>query len=224
MTNIIEDTLRKAFKDMDPVTGHFPSWPCQGCGKELDGEYGPNPAETYAGTFNGLCYTCTGKSPFVVSIAELDNARLVSWPPHLPSWRRDRETFYGYEDCQHCEGLGAKRAYRPRSSVSGGGPLWERCSSCGPRYWDHPRRRWLQAREDLLARATQARFTHLLDQAALAELGVKRASRKRLNEAAQALPEDHVSAIRALVIARYVAIKVRLNVLRDDIYATRSPA
>lgn len=224
MTNIIEETIRKAFRDMDPITGHFPSWPCQGCGKELDGENGRNPAETYAGTFNGLCYACTAAAPFVVSIAELDGARDVSWPPHCPAWRRDREDFYAYEDCEICDGMGATRAYRTRSIVSGGGPFWERCPSCGPRYWNHPRRRWLQAREDLLARAAQARFTHLLDQAALAELGVKRASRKRLNEAAQALPEEHVAAIRTLVMARYVAIKVRLNVHRDRIYATRSPA
>lgn len=105
----IEDTLKSAYKDMDPSTGMFPAdWRCKACGKVLNAD-GNHPAELYAGTFTGLCYSCERGGPYVVPGSELpDGARLVSHPPACPSWRRDRTEHWAYPDCEDCGGKGAR--------------------------------------------------------------------------------------------------------------------
>lgn len=122
---MIEDTLKRAYKDMDEKTGMFPAdWRCSNCGKQLNAD-GNHPAELYAGTFNGLCYACTSGPAFVVKGSELpDGARLVSHPPACPSWRRDRTTHWAYPDCVECKGLGAKRRY------TWSGDFMEYCRPC----------------------------------------------------------------------------------------------
>lgn len=217
MTNAIETALKRAFKDMDPHTGMFPEdWTCLRCGKVLNAD-GGHPAELYAGTFTGLCYPCTSAGPFVVSIAELDGAQKVSWPPHCPAWRRDRETFYGYPDCETCKGFGvagARRGYQaPRL----------RCEACSNRYWHHPRRAWASARDSLIHKAAEARYQRLMDQAALAALGTKRASRKRISEAIAALPVDEVAAIRTAVLAKFDPLRKRHSAITERIYAASPP-
>ena len=113
-----------------------PDWWCTGCGRQLN-EGGRRPAELYAGTFTGLCTGCMGKGPWVTEISVLDGARRVSWPPHCPSWRRDREVHIAYEDCGTCAGLGLETpAYR---SWSGGGQY---CRPCISRYSSHALRVW----------------------------------------------------------------------------------
>jgi hypothetical protein len=105
----IKQTLDRAYKDMDPSTGMFPAdWACKVCGKTLNAD-GNHPAELYAGTFTGLCYTCERGGPYVVPGSELpDGGRRVSHPPACPSWRRDRTDHWGYPDCENCKGQGAK--------------------------------------------------------------------------------------------------------------------
>jgi hypothetical protein len=123
------DVWKAAYKDMDPVTGHFPSHLCLGgCGKMLDDENGRNPAETYAGTYTGLCYRCSMGPPVVMAVFTFDGAQKVSWPPSCPSWRRSRETFYGYPECENCKGMGATRGWNNHS------PIWNHCKDCLKRF------------------------------------------------------------------------------------------
>ena len=107
---------------------------CKQCGAEMNPN-GHRPAELYAGTFTGLCYRCERGGAYVVE--ELDTGvALVSHPPHCPSWRRDRETFYWYTDCQNpkCR-KGKITISRPYPQ---GGPYPKQCDECGRRHWDHP--------------------------------------------------------------------------------------
>jgi hypothetical protein len=143
---VIADLLERAYRDMDKSTGMFPSdWTCKGCGKVLNAD-GGHPAELYAGTFNGLCYACTGRSGFVVETFE-DGCQLWSYPPHCPSWRRDRETAYGYADCPDCKGSG-----RVAPSRGQFGPIPKHCSDCLARHYkkgDKYDTRDVFSREDL---------------------------------------------------------------------------
>lgn len=83
---------------------------CRRCRALLHGQGSGYPAETYLGTYNGLCYPCTGRPPEVVGHYS-DGAVLVDHPPHCPSWRRSRERFFAWADCQTCQGLGVKWKY-----------------------------------------------------------------------------------------------------------------
>lgn len=104
----IAGVFRDAYAAMDPQTGMFPKgWTCKRCGRELDDGTRGRPAELYAGTYTGLCYPCTNEGPYVSEIRE-DGCQVWSYPPHCPSWRRDRETFYGYPDCDKCKGSGVE--------------------------------------------------------------------------------------------------------------------
>lgn len=101
----VEQLYERAFRYMDSSTGMFPEgWTCVRCGRELNAD-GWHPAELYAGTFNGLCYPCTGEKAYVVEVEE-DGCQVWSYPPHCPSWRRDRETYRGYSECEVCCGTG----------------------------------------------------------------------------------------------------------------------
>lgn len=122
---LIDATLKRAYRDMDPSTGMYPAdWRCLKCDVVLNAD-GSHPAELHAGTFNGMCYRCTAGSAFVVPGSELpDGARRVSHPPACPSWRRDRTNHWSYPDCEKCKGLGAKRRY------SWNGDHMENCRAC----------------------------------------------------------------------------------------------
>lgn len=101
---------------------------CKNCGAELSRT--DRPGELYAGTYTGLCYKCQNSGPFVV--AYLGNGfKRWSFPPHCPSWRRDREEFVGQEGCTLCGGKGRKMIYRPYGQ---GGPYPENCKTCWPKY------------------------------------------------------------------------------------------
>ena len=130
---------------------------CVSCARPL----GTNPAELYAGTYNGLCYPCTSAGPYVTRSAVLDGAREVSWPPHSPSWRRDREKHIAYEGCEVCSGLGIVPGTRSWG-CSGG----MSCDPCWQRYSGHPVRqaadRWLTQ----VMRSCDAVFQRAVDQAA----------------------------------------------------------
>lgn len=104
---------------------------CKQCGAELSGPNGPRPAESYAGTFTGLCYRCSNGAAYVAREHD-DGCQEWSYPPHCPSWRRDRETFYGFADCHLCHGAGRKVEYRPLSS---GGSFPRQCHVCSARHF-----------------------------------------------------------------------------------------
>lgn len=113
--------------------------PCRVCGKELggrqpDGSY-HRPAELYAGTYTGLCQRCTSGRAYLVTTL-CDGAEVWSFPPHCPSWRRDRQTFVSYPDC----GCNHGRVMVSRN-LSQGGNYPMSCESCSIRYDSYGPRR-----------------------------------------------------------------------------------
>lgn len=111
--------------------GFYHGASCANCGRELRGQGSGYPAESYAGTFNGLCYPCTNRPPFELTEKTfLSGARLWNHPPPLPSHRRDRVTYYAFADCPRCRGTGGQPGKEWRDS--------EQCSLCKDRHYGHP--------------------------------------------------------------------------------------
>lgn len=133
-----ETTTRQGLMD---ERGFLPPHPCRACNEPLSGHMGDRPAETYAGTATGLCYSCE-RAPAVLLRTEADGAEVWEWPPHCPSWRRDRETSYYYADCD-C-----------RRGTRGSGYSRTTCRECSGRYLafqDHLRRARCQVALDVAA-------------------------------------------------------------------------
>jgi hypothetical protein len=186
-------------------------WSCMRCAKQLGTR---NPAELYAGTWNGLCYGCTSEGPYVAAVAALDGARKVSWPPNCPSYRRDRQEHYAYEDCENCKGLGAT-GYHSTSHAA------ETCKPCLARYCAHPVRRAAEKWLTLSMTSCQAAFEAAWDQAA----GVpKRCSNKRRLElrALYAGPDrDHATPEYAALKEPYQLGYQRIRALIGEHFAAR---
>lgn len=109
--------------------GFYEGLNCNGCGKPLRGQGSGYPAESYAGTYTGLCYGCTDAPARHVETDET-GAEIWEHPPPLPSWRRDRVRYRGYKDCARCKGRGALP-----------GRNWRRtrdCDTCWERYLRNP--------------------------------------------------------------------------------------
>lgn len=110
--------------------GFMPPSECYRCTTPLQGQYSGHPAESYAGTFTGLCGKCTHAEP--IKIGEYDNgAELWEYAPHCPSWRRDRETYIAFSDCLRCIGRGF--SWIGRSDASGGS-YRAYCRECNGRF------------------------------------------------------------------------------------------
>lgn len=90
----------------------------------------------------------------------LDGCRHVSWPPYLPSHRRDRDRYLAYADCQACGGLGLEKPVSRHDS--GGTP----CRACTSRHASHPLRVWDRDRRLRIMEVAQAVFARKLDEAA----------------------------------------------------------
>ena len=101
---------------------------CKSCGKVLNTD-GGNPAESYLGTFTGICQKCESAPPFRVETL-VSGAVLWSCPPHCPSWRRDRETYLQFPDCTCSNG-------REREGY-GYGQHFKQCPRCSERHYAHP--------------------------------------------------------------------------------------
>lgn len=108
---------------------------CAICGKTLGSIDDPrsNPAESYAGTYTGLCYGCERSATWACYRCD-DGLIYYSHPPHLPSWRRDREFYFAYEDCTTCQ----KGAVRVSRSDAMGGSYNTQCVKCRDRAHSHP--------------------------------------------------------------------------------------
>ena len=74
---------------------------CEKCNKPLNVD-GNHPAELYAGTYTGLCYSCQREGAYEIEKGP-NGEKFMSHPPHCPSWRRDRETYWWFEDCTNPE-------------------------------------------------------------------------------------------------------------------------
>lgn len=130
--------IAKVYKIMFDSQGYYPPHNCQSCNTPLMGENSGRPAELYAGTYTGLCYKCQSKPSAVIYVHPLDECQKISYPPHNPAWRRDRETFLAYADCSECKGAGMiLQPYNPDTwSCS-----YEQCDSCLERYYANPIRK-----------------------------------------------------------------------------------
>lgn len=132
--------------------GFYAGLSCRNCGNALEGQDSGRPAESYTGTYNGLCYLCTnGKAYPLNDYQFLSGARYWSHPPHCPSWRRDRETFLAFDDCDQC--------HRGRIMVSRsfgqGGPYPKQCEQCQTRNDNDPRMAAAQPYHDRLGELRQ---------------------------------------------------------------------
>jgi hypothetical protein len=172
---------------------------CLKCGKLLNAD-GGHPAEIYAGTFNGLCYGCTGAGPYIATVSLLDGARVLSYPPHCPSWRRDRETYTAYPGCATCNGTGVQRRCVGQSGYR------EYCKPCIQRYSNHPVRLLnFGYREKLQASANRV-YQRQMTLAA----GLKpRDSRKRQEAAWAALDDSVKQPLKNAIMARYNSLMAR---------------
>lgn len=204
MTTVQESI--QALRALMDKNGLFPAdWVCQQCGKPLNAD-GYHPAELHAGTYNGLCYDCTRKGPYVVAVSGLDGALSVSWPPSCPSHRRDRESRVGYEGCPHCEGLGATRKHANWSTY------WEQCPHCKDRYYNHPSRVWAERRRATIYKVAESCFHDALRQAC----GLpRRVSKRRLTSAVAQMPAEEVRAIRRCYLAAYERLNARFTALLE---------
>ncbi len=199
--------------------GMYPQHPCKGCGKPLNTD-GGHPAELYAGTYTGLCYACERKGPFVVATFE-DSCRLVSHPPHCPSWRRDREEYCWYENCDQCQ---QGRVTVSRSN-SAGGSYTQSCPACAPRHYafvEEQRRRKLQGKtpfEQLAAR-------YAAEQQRLEIEAGKRVTKTRTREQkamSSCLASDYGAFARQLLSAVWLDAEEQfVNSLEDWLPTVRS--
>lgn len=125
-----EARLKLAFAGMNK-NGFFEGLKCKKCNEPLQGERSGHPAESYAGTYTGLCYECQNSSSYVIE-TYANGAKLWSHPPHCPSWRRDREEFVAFNDCQECHHgrIMISRSYGQ------GGSYPEYCRSCMKKHCD----------------------------------------------------------------------------------------
>lgn len=175
---------------------------CTRCGKKLGTV---NPAENYAGTYTGLCYTCEGSPPRVEARYPLDNSALVSHPPSLPSWRREREKFYWFEDCQSC------RMGSVNGSSNNGYTIKLQCTNCGPRYWNNTTRAWLSW---LLRTSWDAAYSsfdkHMID----AGFAVRKRKKTVYLEGAD---EEFVEQLKFKIFGRYRATGDRIAKLQNKI-------
>ena len=108
--------------------GFLPEHCCKWCGSKLRGHDSGYPAELYAGTYTGLCYSCTSSKPFMEK-EWADGCQLWNFPPHQPSWRRDRETYFYHASCK--QGCDHGRVYASRGQ---GGFYYRYCEYCLDKY------------------------------------------------------------------------------------------
>jgi hypothetical protein len=210
----VMDEWSQSLRDLGmDSTGHFTvPLNCQNCGCRL-GER--NPAEVHAGCYNGLCYRCTSSGPYIEAIAVLDGARRVSWPPHCPSWRRDRETHIAYADCTNCGGWGAT-GYHSMDHAA------RYCEPCLDRYSNHP----LRVMNDSYRRRLREVGQEVFDRKRCQAAGVpKRCSYKRRTEMLAALPEETTQALRVDIMKRYRGLEARAQArqIRLGVNAWRPP-
>lgn len=190
---------------------------CLKCGKLLNAD-GNHPAEVHAGSSNGLCYGCTAAGPYLEKVAVLDGARRMNYPPHCPSWRRDREHFTGYPDCEICKGSGVK-GWAP---AVGNSSYRHYCEACAQRYDSLPCRAQAWAWSRLLMDRARAAFERRLKQ----HLGLRpRCSKKAYEAALATLDEGEKKAIAADILSRYRRLKALHDrrVERSQAFAWRQP-
>ena len=146
---------------MTRFSGFYPVHFCKQCSAVLGGtNHGTaddpsydRPAELYMGTYTGLCYSCQNAEVTIIEVYP-DSAKLKEYPPHCPSWRRDRERYTAFDDCAECGGKGFKWVVRA-DALGGSYPV--HCEACNRRHnaKEYARRDREEARDKLIARARE---------------------------------------------------------------------
>lgn len=158
---------------------------CAICGKILGSidDPGSNPAESYAGTYTGLCYDCERSATWACYRCE-DGLVYYSHPPHLPSWRRDREYYFSYDDCESCR----KGAVRVSRSDAMGGSYNIQCVKCRDRAYSH-----------------SVRSAHIAEYEAFQERhrGVMQRLEKEFDKKKKKLPDEEVEKLKEVLRAEY---------------------
>ena len=180
--------------------GMLPAHNCKQCGKPLNAD-GGHPAELYAGTYTGLCYSCERSDERLIKTDPLDGCQTWEFPPHSPAWRRTRERFLGFTGCKTCSGKG--RLWIGRAD-SQGGSYTQQCPDCSARYWSHPLRLWESRRWGTIRKAAE-------------NLYHKELKRRRLLREAKAgtIPAELCRDIQAPFIARMEAARERFAKIAD---------
>lgn len=106
---------------------------CKKCGAVLEGEGEGRPAESYLGTYTGLCYPCTDQPAYATGEVYKSGAVEYSHRPSCPSHRRDRETYFQFEGCDCDHGSVWKHSAGPF-----GGSYRSECEKCSKRHYEHP--------------------------------------------------------------------------------------
>lgn len=217
--NVVEAALKRAYKDMDR-DGMYPAdWTCRSCGKVLNagGQY---PAELYAGTYNGLCYSCTSGTSYVEAVYEMDGAQRWSHPPTTPSWRRDREDSTGYPDCEKCKGTGTAGM---RYTSQWGSRYRERCQDCTQRFYAN-RQHWTEL-DRRMREAAENRYQRAVKAYALRVLGKKKAAKKAVEQVIADTDPAVWMGIRVPILWQVERAKARLRTLekRDLVWTKRRP-
>lgn len=180
--------------------GMLPAHNCKQCDKPLNAD-GYHPAELYAGTYTGLCYRCERSDVRLLYTAPLDGCQSWEFPPHCPSWRRDRERFLAYPGCEKCKGKG--RLWVRRSDTQGGS-YSQQCPDCSTRYWDHPLRLWEQRRWASIRKAAESLYHRELKR------------RKLLKQAkAGTIPAELCREIQTPFVTRMEQIQARFRIIAD---------
>ncbi len=119
---------------------------CKRCGKELSDKNGRNPAESYLGSYTGLCKECTYEDPYVVK-EYFDGAKKISHPPIKISGHNPRREFVAYDDCDECDGKGCEENHRVHRTN-----YYSYCEKCNEKFHSHPLR---ERKQELLEKYEQ---------------------------------------------------------------------
>ncbi len=212
---MIRQMLQDAYAAMDAQTGMFPAeWRCKVCKKTLNAN-GLHPAELYAGTYTGLCYTCEQKPYYVAKTYALDDAMILSYPPSCPSWRRNRETYYAFGECPACKGTGITSALYANHR--------EQCKDCLNRYFTHPLREWADRRRTQIYSAAENVWHAEVQRVARTMLRRKAKKKEVTAQAAILYKEPRMDAIKRELLARHSRAIQKLSATIElrGIYATK---
>lgn len=117
------------------------------------------PPALYVGKYTGLCKRCSDERVITLKASGRDGAKLLSYYPHAPAWRRVRDEFIAYDGCPDCNGKGFLWVSRADTR---GGSYPRYCKTCFDRYYNEPLRKWASERSQRINSAAQARYTQLL--------------------------------------------------------------
>jgi len=126
----------------------------------------------------------------------------MEYPPHCPSWRRDRERYWGYSNCPDCGGACSEWVSR---SDARGGSYRKYCKTCLDRLREHPTRIWMTERVSNIRLAAERIF----------KKEKTKYLRRNKMKARDDIPDKDLEKLRAPIIAKYEKAMEKWNQLRS---------